>query len=72
MLLTYTPGSVMYAMSTGNWSTQPTHGSGNMMAAAVAVKTGIIQQITSTNQLAIQSHIRRFEAYALYITHYIF
>lgn len=31
----------------------------NMMAAAVAVKTGIIQQMTSMNQLAIESHIRR-------------
>ena len=43
-----------YAMTTGNWSTQPTHGNGNMMAAAVAVKTGIIQQVTSMNQLSIQ------------------
>ena len=29
------------------------------MAAAVAVKTGIIQQVTTMNQLSIQSHIRR-------------
>ena len=49
----------MYAMSTGNWATQPMHASGNIMAAAVAVKTGIIQQMTSMNFLAIQSHIRR-------------
>lgn len=90
-----------YAMSTGVWSTQSNHSQGNVMAAAVAVKTGIIrcrassptvfiwvgvvclivslvpihfdhlylslyscrcstiQQLTSMNQLAIQSHIRR-------------
>ena len=34
--------SVMYAMTTGNWSTQTSHSSGNMVAQAVAVKTGII------------------------------
>lgn len=35
------------------------HNTGNVMAAAVAVKTGIIQQLTSMNLLAIQSHVRR-------------
>ena len=29
-------------MTTGTWSTQPSHSGSNMMAAAVAVKTGII------------------------------
>lgn len=48
-------GLEWYAMSTGQWSTQPIHSVGNMVAASVAVKTGIIQQMTSMNQLAIQS-----------------
>jgi hypothetical protein len=38
---------VMYAMTTGNWSTQSAHSAGNMMAAAVAVKTGIIPPCVS-------------------------
>ena len=46
---------VMYAMTTGNWSTQSARSPGNMVAQAVAVKTGIIQQITSMNQLSIQA-----------------
>ena len=52
---------IAYAMSTGNWSTNahPGHAASNSMAAAVAVKTGVIQQLTSMNQLSIQSHIRR-------------
>ena len=52
---------IAYAMSTGNWSmnSHPGHASGNSMATAVAIKTGVIQQLTSMNQLAIQSHIRR-------------
>lgn len=35
---------IAYAMSTGNWSTNahPGHAAGNSMAAAVAVKTGVI------------------------------
>jgi hypothetical protein len=35
-------------MSTGNWSTGPhgSHNAGNSMAAAVAVKTGVLQQLT--------------------------
>lgn len=37
-------------MSTGNWSTGPHGGghpaAGNSMAAAVAVKTGVLQQLT--------------------------
>lgn len=56
---------ISYAMSTGNWSTGVTHSgyhagsNGNTMAAAVAVKTGIIQQVTTMNAVSILSHIRR-------------
>lgn len=48
-------------MSTGNWlmTPHPTHNAGNSMAAAVAVKTGVIQQLTCLNFLAVLSHIRR-------------
>ena len=36
---------IAYAMSTGNWSTNahPGHAMGNSMAAAVAIKTGVIR-----------------------------
>lgn len=67
-----------YSMSTGNWSnTNPHsgHNSGNSMAAAVAVKTGVLrrwigvfvcaytdptpQQLTNFNAASVMSHIRR-------------
>lgn len=52
---------IAYAMSTGNWLMTPhsTHNTGNSMAAAVAVKTGVIQQLTCLNFLAVLSHVRR-------------
>jgi DNA-directed RNA polymerase beta subunit len=52
---------VQYAMSTGNWNTgmQGGHASGNSMAAHVATKTGVIQQLTHFNASSILSHIRR-------------
>jgi DNA-directed RNA polymerase beta subunit len=52
---------VQYAMSTGNWNTGNPggHASGNSMAALVANKTGVIQQLTHFNASSILSHIRR-------------
>ena len=49
------------AMSTGNWSTgmHGNHSAGNSMAAAVAVKTGVLQQLTNFNVVSVLSHIRR-------------
>ena len=60
---------IMYAMSTGNWSTQPSHASGNIVAAAVAVKTGIIQQMTSMNLLSIRRRKRCRNASSAAIPH---
>lgn len=44
--------SITFSMSTGNWSSGPHVGhsnAGNSMAAAVAVKTGVLQQLTNFN-----------------------
>ena len=60
--------------STGNWSTGPHGGStiapaaGNTMAAAVAVKTGVLQQLTHFNAASLLSHIRQIEAYAPFLS----
>ena len=52
---------IAYSMSTGNWSTgiHGNHSTGNSMAAAVAVKTGVLQQLTNFNMVSVLSHIRR-------------
>lgn len=52
---------IAYSMATGNWSTTPhsNHSAGNSMAAAVAVKTGVLQQLTNFNASSVLSHVRR-------------
>jgi DNA-directed RNA polymerase II subunit RPB2 len=52
---------ILLVLGTGNWSTgvHGTHSAGNSMAAAVAVKTGVLQQLTNFNVVSVLSHIRR-------------
>jgi hypothetical protein len=50
-------------MSTGNWSTGPHgggHAAGNSMAAAVAVNTGVLQQLTKRLKPECTGLIRSF------------
>jgi hypothetical protein len=49
------PSNTLWKTNTGNWSSPITHSTSNMVAASVATKTGIIQQLTVMNQLAIQT-----------------
>lgn len=51
---------IAYCMSTGNWSMTPhtAHNTGNSMAAAVAVKTGVLQQLTNFTEVIEEFHRR--------------
>ena len=52
---------IAYSMATGNWSTSPHVGrnAGNSMAAAVAVKTGVLQQLTDFAALFTPASVLR-------------